>query len=318
MLNNVDYSDWKPTLLYYDNHRVYGSPCYYIQKLFMNYSGKTLIEANVNVDSHKSEKELILTGGCRMRTEHARVHIAEMCIRNDDTGEQMRTEDFTLSENQREKVLPDCNWRNYSISFRFCKKTGRAAEDLNGKNSFQLDFAMQDKDNYLSLCIDGWQRMISLNGVCHGKNCDMGLYHLVTRKNQVYICDVVVRGNSIQIFIDGSCCISHTCQSPDPDEIYVSAVKDENDNVIVKMVNLKQEAKEIHISIQKPKTKLQILSMSGYQLTDRNNFEEAKKVSPNEEWILLERNEFVHNMEGYSFDVLKFHKLSKGFLTEGR
>lgn len=35
MLANVDYVNWKPDMLWFDNHRIYGSPDYYVQKLFM-------------------------------------------------------------------------------------------------------------------------------------------------------------------------------------------------------------------------------------------------------------------------------------------
>lgn len=306
MLNNVDYSNWKPTLLYYDNHRVYGSACYYVQKLFMNYCGKALVETDVDRADGKPEKELILTGGCRMRTENAKVSIREMCINNDDTKEQINIGDFMLSEKQKEKVLPDCNWGNYSIFFRFCKETGGTAGNLNGKDSFRLDFARADEDNLLFLCIDGWQRLTSLNGVCHGKGCDMGLYHFITERNQEYACKVVVRGANVQVFLNGVCCIEHTCRLPEPDEIYVSAVKDEEDAVIVKLVNLQQDAKNVHITMQEPKARVQIISMSGYQLTDRNSFEETKKVSPKEEWISLEGNELVYSMQGYFFGVMRF------------
>lgn len=37
MLCNVDYINWKPDLIWFNNHEVYGTANYYVQKLFMNH-----------------------------------------------------------------------------------------------------------------------------------------------------------------------------------------------------------------------------------------------------------------------------------------
>lgn len=42
LLDNVDYTNWKADMTHYDNHRIYGTPSYYVQKLFMNYQGSSL------------------------------------------------------------------------------------------------------------------------------------------------------------------------------------------------------------------------------------------------------------------------------------
>jgi len=39
MLCNVDYVNWKPDLLWFDNHRILKTSNYYVQNLFMNYQG---------------------------------------------------------------------------------------------------------------------------------------------------------------------------------------------------------------------------------------------------------------------------------------
>ena len=44
LLCNVDYINWQPDMIWFDNHRVYGSANYYVQKMFMNCTGNNLLD----------------------------------------------------------------------------------------------------------------------------------------------------------------------------------------------------------------------------------------------------------------------------------
>lgn len=306
LLNNVDYSNWKPTLLYCDNYRVYGSPSYYVQKLFMNYMGESLVEACTERAVRGTDRKPVLTGQCRMWTDHARVEIADMAVWNDDTGECVRTADFFLSEQEHEKKLPPITWENYSVTFRFCKKNGGTAENLEGRCSFRLDFAMEDEENRLYFQIDGWQRLASLGGVFHGKNCDMGLYHFITETEKFYECKVTVEKGRISAVIDGIFCGNHVCRMPAPDEIYYSAVKDREGNLVVKLANLTETEKEITVDLQETKKYVEVISMSGFALTDRNSFEEPQRVVPKREAFSLEDSQYRYFIKAHSLAVLRF------------
>ncbi|MBQ8640560.1 MAG: hypothetical protein IJ468_15610 [Lachnospiraceae bacterium] len=48
LLNHVSYSNWKPDLIHFDNHRCFGTPSYYVQKLFMSNQGIRLLACEVN------------------------------------------------------------------------------------------------------------------------------------------------------------------------------------------------------------------------------------------------------------------------------
>ena len=47
LLCNVDYINWQPDMIWFDNHRVYGSANYYVQKMFMNCTGNNLAKIGV-------------------------------------------------------------------------------------------------------------------------------------------------------------------------------------------------------------------------------------------------------------------------------
>ena len=37
MFANVDYVNWRPDMIWFDNHQVYGSVNYYVQSMFMRH-----------------------------------------------------------------------------------------------------------------------------------------------------------------------------------------------------------------------------------------------------------------------------------------
>ena len=47
MLANVDYINWKPDMIWFDNHRVFGTANYYVQKMFMENQGDYRLESKI-------------------------------------------------------------------------------------------------------------------------------------------------------------------------------------------------------------------------------------------------------------------------------
>ena len=155
---------------YFDNHRVYGSPSYYVQKLFMQNQGDVLIEAED--DRIPAVREApVLSGKIGMRTSRAQVVIRHFSLKV--SGQESRTEtipDFTLSEENQYQDCPETGAVSYEITFTFQKKNGGLAENLEGQCSFDLEFAGRDDSNKLIWRIDGWQRLTSLYGMVDGKS----------------------------------------------------------------------------------------------------------------------------------------------------
>ena len=48
LLCNADYVRWAPDLIWFNNHQVYGTPSYYVQKLFMNHQGSYRLACEVS------------------------------------------------------------------------------------------------------------------------------------------------------------------------------------------------------------------------------------------------------------------------------
>ena len=56
LLANVDYVNWSPDLIWFDNARVYGTPSYWVQRLFSRNRGDTLVPSSVSVPPEPPEQ----------------------------------------------------------------------------------------------------------------------------------------------------------------------------------------------------------------------------------------------------------------------
>ncbi len=309
LLDNVAYTNWKTTLLHHDNHRVYGTPSYYVQKLFMNYQGEKLVASRTDCSPAEALPP-VLKGRARMYGYHARALITDMTIQNGDTGETRKVEDFRITE-ENGKELPDIPWENYTISFRYCRESGATLQTLEGSRALHLDFAMQDEDNCLRLIMDGWERTATLQGVAGGFTCGVGMMQVILEKDRPYDCKIQVSGNHVKAIVDGNA-VEHDFRSVQPEDIYQSAAVDEEGSLIVKLANLKEEEVNVRVKVECKYRKVKEIAISGCEPEWENSFEEPEKVSPKEREITLNgpdgggQQEYLCAVGRYAFKVLKF------------
>lgn len=309
LLDNVAYTNWKTTLLHHDNHQVYGTPSYYVQKLFMNYQGEKLVASETDCSPVKAAPP-VLKGRARIYGYHVQTLITDMVIRNEDTGEEKRAEDFRVTE-ENGKELPDIPWENYTISFRYRREAGATLQALEGSRALYLDFAMGDEGNCLRLVIDGWERTATLHGVVNGLTCGVGMMQVILEKDRAYDCEVRVYGSHVKATVDGNV-VEHDFRSVEPEAIYQSAVLDGDGSLIVKLTNLKEEAVKISVITERKYQKVQEIAISGCKPEWENSFEEPEKVSPKEKEITLEghggegQREYLCTVGGYELKILKF------------
>ena len=306
LLDNVDYTNWKVTLLHHDNHRVYGTPSYYVQKLFMNYQGEVLVASEADCSPVKAVLP-VLKGRARMYGYHAKTRITDMVIRNGDTGEERTVEDFRTTD-ECGRDLPDIPWENYTISFRYCRESGGTLQTLEGSRALHLDFAMGDEDNCLRLIIDGWERTTTLHGVVGGFTCGVGMMQVVLEKDRTYDCQVQVSGNHVKVTVDGNA-VEHDFRNVQPEKIYQSAVLDQDGSLIVKLANLREEEETVIIGTERKYRRVQEISVCGCEPEWENSFEEPEKVSPKEKSVELDadgQDQYLCTIGRYALKVLKF------------
>ena len=88
MLCNVDYVNWKPDMIWFNNHEVFGTANYYVQKLFMHHQGDQLLKIEANgLDEKQENKMKPINGAFALGTERCSFRFWDMKLVNNDTGE---------------------------------------------------------------------------------------------------------------------------------------------------------------------------------------------------------------------------------------
>jgi alpha-L-arabinofuranosidase len=55
LLANVDYVNWSPDLIWFDNHRAYGTPSYWVQRMFSTNRGDAVVPSTLSVEPEPPE-----------------------------------------------------------------------------------------------------------------------------------------------------------------------------------------------------------------------------------------------------------------------
>ena len=202
MRANVTYVNGKPDMIWFDNHRTFGTPNYYVQKLSMNHQGSRRLSVSAEgigvVDSRAPEYR----GKIRLEGYETKSRFDEVSVRNLDTEEVLAFGDF-LTEKGEHAWLEGCadcadyeDWENYEISLKAC--------ELEGWKGFQILFGWRDNDNYLAATFGGWQNLdLFIHRQVKGRGCDLTEGWFQAEKGRVYDLKIRVKDCRITVFIDG-------------------------------------------------------------------------------------------------------------------
>ncbi|MBW3091961.1 hypothetical protein KIH79_03125 [Bifidobacterium sp. 82T10] len=248
MLCNVAYRNWDPDMIYFDGTRAFGTPSYWVQRMFMTGQGTQLLAASDDMPTPTTEPEpLSLAGLLRMTTTHARVDVAGFTVRDENGDVLLRDDDFTIDADHAIRDCGSVPADSYTVEFTFTRRNGELRDELNGKYGFGLDFAMHDDRNLLRFYINGWQRLCGLHGVTNGGLCTTNS-HVVTERGVAYRCRLSVDGSRVRGWIDDTPIFDHTFKRSDPRPLYYSAVRDETTGeTIVKLVNVTDASQPVAV-----------------------------------------------------------------------
>ena len=304
LLCNVDYINWEPDMIWYNNHEVFGTANYYVQKLFMNHQGDCKLEVTASDFPPIEKKQDSLDGiFAFLPVPNTVCKYWDIKITDLDTGVIKEVPgEFILEEGRDWQVFGESNRANYSLCCKGIK--------VSGTRGFQICFGGKDKQNKLFWELGGWQNMDSIVGEdIDGKNaCLTQSFYTVDLKH-IYDLELVVKDNEISTFIDGKL-INHIRREPlRVEPLYFTASKeDESGDIIIKTVNVKGEKLPLSICLEwfeREATKAIVYEMSGYELDAKNSFEDPKRVVPIEKAIVCTNNCLNYEIEPYSVTIFR-------------
>lgn len=319
LLCNVNYINWKPDMIWFDNHQAYGTANYYVQKLFMNRQGDDRIELEMTGIDDSVTIQDDPKGGFGLRTEpDTVVRYSQIMIEDIQNGTIWKdSEVYFVGDNVEQYISADPDARvvtedillhtvesdHYIITVK--------GEMLYGRRGFMLQYGNRDEKNRYQWEIGGWQNMDSaLTQDIAGRNSCLTQSSFTVAADREYELKLEIEGRHLKAYIDGELIheIYHAPVKIEP--LYTAASVDcQTGDIIVKLVNVQKRPIDtvLHMEgIEQAKGTAYI--MSGFALEDENSFAEPLKVSPREEEIQLTQGCCSCHIDGESVQVLRFQK----------
>jgi alpha-L-arabinofuranosidase len=291
---NEDYVQWRPDLIWFNNHASWNSANYEVQKLFMTNVGDRVVPSTAT-----GTPSLLapITGAVGLSTWATTAAYDDVRVTGAD-GNTLLTDDFSgdasrwthtgggsWSVQDGQYVQTDVNaentmvsagdpsWHDYDLKVKATKKAG--------KEGFLVAFGVKDTGNYYWWNIGGWNNTQS----AVEQAVDGGKSTLISKAGSVetgrtYDIDVKVRGRQVTLYLDGQEWGSFTDDKPAEPFRQVVTKDQKTGDLIVKVVNAQNAAARTAIDLggAKVASKARVTTLAAGP--DAVNSETATAVAP--------------------------------------
>ncbi|MFI9173501.1 alpha-L-arabinofuranosidase C-terminal domain-containing protein [Streptomyces lincolnensis] len=291
---NEDYVQWRPDLVWFNNHASWNSANYEVQKLFMNNVGDRVVPSKAT-----GTPSLLapITGAVGLSTWATSAAYDDVRVTDAD-GRTLLTDDFsgdaskwthsgagswsvqdgqyvqtdTAAENTMVSA-GDPAWHDYDLHVKATKKSG--------KEGFLVAFGVKDTGNYYWWNLGGWNNTQS----AVEQATDGGKSTLVSKAGSIetgraYDIDVKVRGRQVTLYLDGKEWGSFKDDKPaEPFRQVVTKDKKTGD-LIVKVVNAQSSAARTAIDLGRAKVASRAKVTTLTAAPDAVNTETTTAVAP--------------------------------------
>ncbi|ASA21442.1 alpha-L-arabinofuranosidase C-terminal domain-containing protein [Paenibacillus donghaensis] len=317
MLCNADYVNWKPDMIWFNNHQVYGTPNYYVQKLFMNHHGDQLLAVEGSgFSAPQAAAASAIIGPIVLTASNTAAEFYDIELLNRVTGEK-RTFSGLSPEVNTMKDLPEgsniprvlelgeTGWEHYTLSL----KARRTA----GPKGFIIEFGRKDDHNRLFWELGGWLNQDTMVcAVVDGRNSVLTQSMFSVETDVEYSLVLEVSGREIRTYIDGELVNETEDKLPTIEPLYYTASMElSSGDIILKAVNVQAEAVTAHINIDdniQGGMNVDVFELSGHNLEDENSFEHPEQIVPQERSFSTEESGFAYTFPKQSVTVFRIRQ----------
>lgn len=334
LFGNLTATHWSPNLIWFNNHLSTGSINYYVQKLFSNNVGDTLISSELLGAEIPSED---LKGMVGLGTWWTSAEFDNVMVTDNKTGKTLDKDSFTIKNfwwnwleasdgdweikngklTQKATELPyhelgasayfgNKDWTNYTYTFEATK--------LYGAEGFYIPFLIEDENNCFYWNIGGWDNTKSAlqrieNGV-KSNAIPSTVTDFTVEEGVTYKIKIVVDGTNIKGYIDDALQFSYDAESKCNAEAYqVVSIDDETGDIIIKLVNRTESDRVFAIDVSGAdiKSTANIAQVAGDSL-DNDNILGAKEDCIMEEFTIEGfSDKFNYTAPKYSVTAIRLH-----------
>ena len=317
---NVNYKKWNPDLINFDSSRVFGTPSYWVQKLFSENRGEAVLPCRVTAaatgpaplphgavgvgtwNTQAEYKDLKVTQGDKVLLESS---FASDAAGWKPAGGEWKVQDGAYRQMRLEpddrSVAGDPAWTDYTLSLK-----GRK---LSGAEGFLIMVHVADHDNFAWWNLGGWgNSKHAIEVATGGSKSHMGAD--VTGKIETgrwYDIRIELKGRAVKCFLDGKL-VHDATYPPPPSPLYAVAGRAGPGEVILKVVNVSGEPQETAIELAGakkvgPAGAAIVLASASPQ--DENTLEQPMKVAPVTEKLQGAAAQFKRTFPPWSVTVLR-------------
>lgn len=269
MLCHADYVNWKPDMIWFDNHRVMKTPNYHVQSLFMRRQGENALKMTCGeCAAQRPEKEPEIVGALSFLGDDSTLQLTDIVL----NGEKL--DNITISG--REKILLKPEAGAFVLE---CK-----ARRLAGKKGMKIIFGQTDDANDFGWGFGGWENQDSIiNARVNGRGSCLTQSAFSIQAGRVYALKLAVEGRRIRTWIDSELMNDTEDKLPYAEQLYLAA-SEENGSIILKAVNVREEAVQAHIGLN-GSWRGSIETLAGKALTAENQLGQEDQFCPKTDTI---------------------------------
>ncbi|RVX43515.1 alpha-L-arabinofuranosidase [Nonomuraea polychroma] len=291
LLANVDYVDWTPDLIWFDNDQAYGSPSYHVQRLFSTNVGDRVVPSSFEAEAKPEEhiKGAVGLGAWRTQVRYDDVKVTAA------DGTVLLSDDFSAGASQWTPALGtwtvqdgayaqsalvedarstagSADWSNYTMEVT-ARKTG-------GAEGFLVMFGVRDTGTFYWWNVGGWNNTQSaIEKAVNGGKSSIATSATTVETGRDHRLKIEVSGRKITTWLDGQK-VNEFVDSGRVEPLYQVASRD-GDAVTLKIVNAQDTAVRSTVDLGELRVRptAKVTSLTGAP-SDMNSIAEPERVAP--------------------------------------
>ena len=322
LLANEDYVQWRPDLIWFNNHASWGSANYEVQKLFMTNVGDRVVPSTAtgtpSLNAPISGAVGLSTWATTAAYDDVKVTAADgtTLLSDDFSGDASRWThtgggSWSIQDGQYVQTdvaaentmvsAGDPAWQDYDLSVKATKKAG--------KEGFLVAFGVKGTGNYYWWNLGGWNNTTS----AVEQAVDGGKSTLISKPGRIetgrtYDVDIKVRGRQVTLYLDGEEWGSFTDNKPAEPFRQVVTRDAKTGELIVKVVNAQpvQARTAVDLGGAKVARKARVTTLAA--APDAVNSETATPVAPVTSVFDGVKDKFTYTFPANSVTFLRIKK----------
>ncbi|MGW4963305.1 alpha-L-arabinofuranosidase C-terminal domain-containing protein [Nonomuraea sp. NPDC004186] len=316
LLANVDYVDWTPDLIWFDNDQVYGSPNYYVQRLFSANVGDRVLPSTFTGEGGTVED---IGGAVGLGAWNTAVRYDDVKVTAAD-GTTLLADDFsagagrwtpglgtwavqdgayaqTAQVTDARSTAGSADWSNYTMEVT-ARKTA-------GAEGFLIMFGVKDTGNFYWWNLGGWGNTQSaIEKAANGAKSSIATSATTIETGRDYRIKIQVSGRRITTWLDGQK-INDFVDDAVVEPLY-QVVSRDGKSVTLKVVNVRDTSVRgsVDLGAARFRPVATVTTLTGSP-SDTNSLSEPERVAPVERQVHGFSSAFTYDFPAHSVTFVR-------------